>query len=194
MRFLFLDCILTHACPHDNAFFSDFADLPEKRFFTRVFCGIIILNKWDYALVVTAMEKNNIILNVRGSHVEQGEENILELMTEGRLTRDDDKYIIEYEESALSGVENTTTRLTVQGDKLWLNRMGILESEFAFKKRQMYEAAYDTPFGMLQLSVLPTQIESEISEDSGQIDLEYVVNVGGKSALNRLNIHYKRKN
>lgn len=140
------------------------------------------------------MDKNTILLNVKGSHVHEGEENTLELITEGLLTFDDGKYTIEYDESGLSGVENTKTRLTVEGDKVSLKREGIMESEFIFTKRQMYEAAYETPFGMLQLSVLPTQIASDFSGEGGSIDLEYVVKVGEQSALNRLNINYKLRN
>ncbi len=140
------------------------------------------------------MDKYDVILNVRGSHVEGEEENTLELYTEGMLTHDDDRYIIEYDESEISGVENTKTRLTVDGDSVWLARSGPMETEFLFSKRQMYEAAYETPFGVMQMSVLPTQILSDVSTEKGDIDLEYVVKVGEQSALNRLNIHYQLKN
>ncbi|MDL2237111.1 DUF1934 domain-containing protein [Christensenellaceae bacterium OttesenSCG-928-K19] len=140
------------------------------------------------------MDKHDVILNVRGSHVVGGEEDFSELITEGLLSRDEGKCIIEYEESELSGTENTLTCLIVEADKIRLRRTGESSTEFVFRRSQMYETAYDTPFGMIQMTVLPTQITSDISSDkSGSVDLEYVVKIGSYSAINRLNIGYKQK-
>ena len=52
-------------------------------------------------------------------------------------------------------------------------------------------AAYETPFGMMEMSVLPTQVLSELSCEKGNIDLEYVIRVGDQQAVNKLNINYK---
>lgn len=140
------------------------------------------------------MDRYNILLSVRGSHVEDGEEDTLELLTEGRLIKEDEKYTIEYDESELSGMENTSTRVTVDGDRVYLQRTGMLQTEFVFTKSQRYEAVYDTPFGAMQMAVTPTQIKSDVSSEKGRIDLEYVVQVGEQSMLNRLNIDYRLKN
>lgn len=140
------------------------------------------------------MDKYDIILNVRGSHIQGEEEDSLELITEGLLMRDEDRFIIEYEESELSGTEHTKTRLIVEPDKIRLRRIGLSNTEFVFTRSQLYESAYDTPYGMVQMSVLPTQIDSAIHEKDGKVDLEYVVKIGSYSALNRLNIDYKLKN
>ncbi len=139
------------------------------------------------------MDKYNVILNVRGSHVIGKEEASLELITEGLLLRGDGKCIIEYEESELSGTENTRTRLIVEGDRIKLRRSGELSTEFVFTKSQLYETAYDTPLGLVQMTVLPTQITSDVSGQCGSVDLEYVVNIGSYSVINRLNVGYRPK-
>jgi uncharacterized beta-barrel protein YwiB (DUF1934 family) len=140
------------------------------------------------------MERFDIILNVRGSHVEDGEEDSLELLTEGLLTRQDDTYVIEYDESEMSGMENTRTRVILEGDKVWLQRTGATESRFEFNRSQRYEAVYETPYGPLQMSIMPTRVRSDITDSGGRIGLEYVIQVGGQSALNKLDIKYKMKN
>lgn len=132
------------------------------------------------------------MVNIRGTQMDEYDDNTMELYTEGMLTHDDEKYIIEYDESELSGMENTKTRLTVEGDRVQLLRTGLIETEFVFLKSRVFEAAYDTPFGMMRLSVLPTQIMSDLSEESGKINLEYVIRVGDQQAVNRLAIDYKR--
>ncbi|MEF9987548.1 MAG: DUF1934 domain-containing protein [Christensenella sp.] len=133
----------------------------------------------------------NIVLNIRGTQADEYDDSTMELYTEGSLTHDDGKYILEYDESELSGMENTKTCLTVEGDRVQLKRTGLVETEFVFLKSRMFEAAYDTPFGMMQMSVLPTQIMSDMAEDKGKINLEYVISVGGQQAVNKLDIDYK---
>ncbi|MEF9863469.1 MAG: DUF1934 domain-containing protein [Christensenellaceae bacterium] len=140
------------------------------------------------------MEKQNILVNIHGSHMGDGDEDSMELFTEGMLTYDNGIYTIEYDESEMSGIENTRTTLTIDGERVQLKRVGGLETEFVFLKSRVFEAAYDTPFGMMQLSLLPTQIASTLSKEKGKIDLEYVITVGDQKAVNKLNINYRLKN
>lgn len=134
----------------------------------------------------------NIMVNIRGTQADAYDDSTLELYTEGMLTHDDGKYIIEYDESELSGMENTRTSLTVEGDRIQLKRTGAVETEFVFLKSRVFETAYETPFGMMQMSVLPTQVLSELSEEKGKINLEYVIRIGDQQAVNKLDIDYKK--
>ena len=95
----------------------------------------------------------NIMVNIRGSQADEYDDSTMELYTEGMLTHDGGKYIIEYDESEISGMENTRTSLTVEGDRVQLRRTGAVETEFVFLKSRVFEAAYETPFGMMQMSV-----------------------------------------
>ncbi|BDF59691.1 hypothetical protein CE91St36_25080 [Christensenellaceae bacterium] len=137
------------------------------------------------------MIRSNILLNVRGYQADENDNHEMELYTEGMLTCEDGKYIIEYDESELSGMENTKTSLTIDGDRVQLKRTGLVETEFVFLKSRVFAAAYETPFGMMEMSVLPTQVLSELSCEKGNIDLEYVIRVGDQQAVNKLNINYK---
>lgn len=133
----------------------------------------------------------NILVNVRGTQADEYDNNTMELYTEGMLTYDDGKYTIEYDESEISGMENTKTRLIIDGDCVQLRRTGLVETEFVFLKSRIFEAAYETPFGMMQMSVLPTQIMSDMSKEKGKINLEYVIRIGDQQAVNKLDIDYK---
>ncbi len=140
------------------------------------------------------MNQYDIFVNVRGSHLGD-EDSSMELFTEGTLTCEDNgSYTIEYDESELSGMENTTTRLHVEGERVSMRRKGMLDTEFVFLKNHTFEAAYETPYGMMQMSVLPTQIESVLTNQNGSIDLEYVIRIGDQQAVNKLNINYKVRN
>jgi len=135
----------------------------------------------------------NILLTIKGSHTEGGEENAIELITDGVLTHEGGSYIIEYDESELSGMENTKTRLKVVDECIHLERQGALQTEFVFAKTRPFEASYSTPFGAMQVSVFPTLVQSALSDSEGNIDLEYIIKIGDAEALNKLSIQYKNK-
>lgn len=139
------------------------------------------------------MYKSNIILNVRGSYGESPYGNTLELFTEGSLTEEDGKFIIEYDESAISGIDNIRTRLIIDKENVRLQRKGGFETEFIFSldNKKMFAAAYDTPYGFFEMSVMPIQVASEVSSEKGHINIEYVINVGDQSAFNKLYIDYR---
>lgn len=136
----------------------------------------------------------DILLTIRGSHTEGGKEDAIELITDGILRHENGSTIIEYDESEMSGVENTKTRLRVVDKCIHLERQGALRTEFVFEKTKPFEALYATPFGAMQVSVFPTHVQSMLSDREGNIDLEYVIKIGDAQALNKLYIKYKIKN
>lgn len=140
------------------------------------------------------MDAFNVLLNIKGAHVKGSVETAAEFITEGLLTRDEQTWALEFDELGLSGLPDTVTRFKVEDGDLWLIRTGLVESAFRFQEQQIYETAFRTPMGLMQVSILPTQVASRLDLHEGDIELEYVVKVGGDSALNRLNIHYQLRN
>ncbi len=136
----------------------------------------------------------DILLTIKGSHTEGGQEDAIELITDGILSHENGSTIIEYDESEMSGIENTKTRLRVENERIHLERQGALQTEFVFAKTTPFEAFYATPFGAMQVSVFPTHVQSLLSEKEGNIDLEYIIKIGDAEALNKLYITYKTKN
>ena len=133
----------------------------------------------------------DITLTIKGYHSEDGEENNIEFITEGRLGYEEGSYVIEYDESEISGIKNTTTRLLVSDDCVRMARGGSIDTEFVFAQTRQFEAQYETSFGTINVSVFPTQVISEVSDSEGMIDLEYTMKIGGTEAFNRLFINYK---
>lgn len=140
------------------------------------------------------MEKQAITLTIKGSQIENGEESTVEMFTEGQLKQDGTSTIIEYEESELSGLEHTKTRLKIQDDSIHLLRQGNYETEFIFSEAKTFEALYDTPAGVMQVSVFPSRVKCAQTSAGGSLDLEYDIKIGSLCAHNRLNIVYEHKN
>lgn len=61
------------------------------------------------------MEKD-VVISIKGMQNYEGEDSdTIELVTEGRLTRDEGGYTLSYQESELTGLEGTLTTIQVEG-------------------------------------------------------------------------------
>ena len=86
------------------------------------------------------MERNamtdNVIISIKGKqlYAESGPDEI-ELVTAGTLKMDDaGGCTISYQESELTGLEGTTTRLHIHGGKVTLLREGNINSQMVFEE------------------------------------------------------------
>ncbi|HZJ82324.1 MAG TPA: DUF1934 domain-containing protein [Clostridia bacterium] len=138
-------------------------------------------------------EGKKVILSIKGSQVNaEGEDNSIDLITEGILYKKDSAYYIEYEESAISGLEGTKTLIVVEEGRISLERTGAHESHFVFEKGRKYVNYYETPFGNLQMGIYPTKIDSKMNETQGKLDLKYQLDISGKYAgSNELMVSYE---
>lgn len=134
-----------------------------------------------------------VILSIRGNQVNpDGEDNRIELITEGRLYKKGNAYYIEYEESAISGLEGTKTLIMVEDRRIFLERTGAHESRFVFEKGRKYVNYYETPFGSLEMGIFPTRIDSDMDESQGKLGVKYELDISGKYAgSNELMVSYQ---
>ncbi len=136
----------------------------------------------------------NITLKITGKHIHDDvEEEQMELITEGKLYRKGEALYLVYDESEFSGMPGCKTRLTLDGDTVYMTRSGKavgVDTEIRFEKGSRYTGFYDTPFGPVEMEVLTNNIESSVTYDnSGRIDIDYNISLKGVSqGRSRLNI------
>lgn len=139
------------------------------------------------------MEKE-VLLSITGSkYSDDGEDDTVELITEGSYSVEDGKYTLRYKESALSGMEGSTTILTVEDGMVTMQREGTLSSHFVFKNNQFFQGNYSTPAGIVQVGVFPIYVDYRMGEEDGQIDLEYRLDVAGIESYNQINVIFSPK-
>lgn len=133
-----------------------------------------------------------VILSITGNQGGiPGLDGTIELITEARLYKKGDTYYIEYEESELSGSKGTRTIITVDGDRVFLERQGAHQSQFVFEKGTKFINYYNTPFGNLEMGVYPVKVDFFFNENEGKLDLKYQLDIGGKFAgSNELQVSY----
>jgi uncharacterized beta-barrel protein YwiB (DUF1934 family) len=131
-----------------------------------------------------------VLLTIKGSQIEDPGSN-MEFVTEGRLTRQQNGYLIEYDESDLTGSDGMTTQIFVEDGSVTMSRLGSNDTQLVFTKNSVYQSTVYTPEGKVRMNVLALDVKSEMSEDCGNINLEYELHMDGVVSAGKLNLSFK---
>lgn len=123
----------------------------------------------------------NVMLKIEGMQKSiDGEENVIELTTEGKLYEKENAMYLVYDETELSGMDGSTTTVKLARDKISMKRFGRSNSEMVFEKGKRYFANYNTPYGDFDMEVLTMNIDYNINDASkGDVFIEYHVSLQG---------------
>ena len=139
------------------------------------------------------MMEKQIILFVRGEQTYDGvAPEVTELATEGVMTLDGDAISLAYEESELTGMEGTTTRFTLQGDRVVLERTGTIQSRMEFKQGERSSSLYETPWGTMVVDIATTKLAHRLNERGGVLEIVFTIAVNHQvTGENRFKIRVK---
>ena len=144
----------------------------------------------------TETRKLPVLLTIRSEqHFEDSEPDSIELMTEGTLTpTGEGGLLLSYQESALTGLEGTTTTFEVRGPQVILSRTGSVNSQMVFEEGKQHTSLYETPFGELAIDVQTSRLRHSLTERGGLMDLRYSISVDHSvTGRNAFRIRVKRK-
>lgn len=130
------------------------------------------------------MESNAMIhLKTLQSAEGEGEIDEIELQTKGTFAKKNGKFYIVYEESELTGFEDTTTTIKVTDDTVCMTRRGKYNSRMEFRLGEKCLCSYNTPFGVIPVGVNPISVENNLSEDGGKLEIEYILDIDNRDYL-----------
>jgi uncharacterized beta-barrel protein YwiB (DUF1934 family) len=116
-----------------------------------------------------------------------GEGDKISFVTEGTLCREDNDYIVKYEESELTGLDGTTTTLRVNKDSVTLTRHGNVDAMMLFEVGKTHTSDYDTKYGSVILGITAKNVDVNFNESGGDIKVDYILEFnhayGGKNSL-----------
>ena len=119
-----------------------------------------------------------VLLSICGKQTYMGQEpDVIELVTEGVLSARENGWVLEYQETELTGLEGVTTTFEINNDEITLKRTGKLNSQMVFREGVTHDSLYQMEFGALMLSVCASHIHWELSENGGVIDLVYGIEI-----------------
>lgn len=130
-----------------------------------------------------------VMLRIRSTQNYEGQEpDQIELVTEGKLGRENDVWEISYEESDLTGLEGVTTVLRIGSRGATLRREGKVQSRMIFQEGVRHESLYQVEFGVLMISVVARRIGFDLTEQGGIVDLTYGIEIE-QTAVGEVSYH-----
>lgn len=113
-----------------------------------------------------------------------GNEDNIEMITEAKLDRLDDCFIINYDESGLTETEGSKTRLKIYKNKMLLTKIGTFSSKMEFEAGNSYNDVYSTPYGSFDIDFFTMRYINNLDDNGrGSVDVEYRI-VFGKTGEN----------
>lgn len=121
-----------------------------------------------------------VIVSVKG-HNGPGDEGLIELITEGKLYKEENSFCISYSETGVTGMDGTTTTLKVEKNRVTLVREGTIASTFIFEEGIENISHYVTEFGVFTIGVKADRVESAIDEFGGIVAVSYSLDMVEKT-------------
>ena len=128
------------------------------------------------------MEKQVLLTIVSTQKFMSEEPEKTELVTDGTLSVADGAVVISYKESELTGLQGTTTTFRVEDKKVTLERKGAVESKMSFEVGQEDRSLYDMGFGALMITIRTERLQSDLTEQGGEICVAYAITIEEQSA------------
>lgn len=128
--------------------------------------------------------KERIMLHIEAYQIgDSGEkEQVVSLDTVGTAREFADLICLEYEETELIGVKGTTTQIWLPKDgssQVTIKRRGTSNLQQVYIKGQKNFAAYETPYGIMEIEILPWEVAIERTDEEVNIRLGYDLSVSG---------------
>lgn len=122
--------------------------------------------------------KKDVMLEIKGIQRVNGESDEVELTTRGEFSKNRGNYYIRYHESELTGMENVTTVLKIEGDKrVTMTRSGNMHSQLIVEKGTRHQCLYDMGFDSWVIGIIGSSIEPELNDNGGNISFKYTLDL-----------------
>lgn len=117
------------------------------------------------------------MIAIKGVYNVGGEQDIIELMTCGRLYRQEGCYWLCYDESETTGFAGHRTTLRVESQRVTMKRSGESATQLIVEQGRRHQCSYNTGYGAVMLGVSGGKVHSTLSDEGGQVDFSYSMDI-----------------
>ena len=142
----------------------------------------------DVKLILTV---NSVIDNLSDAGLPDGDPEINIFTTDGTLSVFDGGYLLRFTEVQEGGEAHTSLYITA--DNVRLVKSGAITSEMRFSEGEIFNTLYCVGPYSFDMTVRTKKIRNSLTEDGGELQLIYSMNVGGQEKNVRMKISAKRK-
>ena len=129
---------------------------------------------------------HSVIDNLTDAGLPDGEPEINLFTTKGSFLTEEGKYEIKYDE--VSEEYTTHCSLTLDKGKALLSRKGAVVCDIAFEEGKTSSCIYRVPPYAFDMTVFTSKIRNSITENGGEVQLIYSMNIGGHDKKVRMKI------
>ena len=119
------------------------------------------------------------LIKITGTQTADGEQDVIELTTNGTLQRKESGWLLTYNETEATGMEGTVTTLDIMPGKLNLMRSGSHPSMLILEKNRRHHCNYSTPYGTIDLGTYTSELTYALAEPGGEITFSYTLGFNG---------------
>ena len=116
--------------------------------------------------------------------IPEEQEGPIEMFSEGELYITDERVIIAYEESELTGMEGSHTQVRFERNQeglVTMMRNGNVSTILVFEEGKRHICTYQTPYMPFEICVFTKEVKNTLLEN-GVIELDYIVEIRGAQA------------
>ena len=136
--------------------------------------------------------KHEVLIQICGEQIVEGQSDRVEMAARGTLEELDNGYAVSYVERD-GPMEGCMTRLTLDGPRMAMLRTGEYASEMILERGRRHTCSYTTPYGQLMLGVFARQVDYQIQNGDGKIEVSYTLDSNERLASeNKLRITLKK--
>lgn len=107
----------------------------------------------------------------------------IEVVTPGEFFEKDGYYYAIYDETEISGMDGTRTTLKIKDDKVVIMRDGTTSANMEFERGKSSISLYNTPYGILEIKIKTYEMNVNISETGGDVEIEYDMELQGQDPI-----------
>ncbi len=127
--------------------------------------------------------KENAFITIRTDQEIDGEKETISLDTRGRYAVRNNKIYIIYDESAMTGYENTTTTIKVSGSGVSVSRKGRFASKMDYISGEKSLCYVNTPYGQVGAAVTTEKIDYDFGERGGTLNMDYLLDADNRNFI-----------
>ena len=110
----------------------------------------------------------------------------IEISSVGRLTVEDGRVQIAYDETEVTGMDGSTTAISFlreQAGVVSMIREGAVSTVLVFEAKKRHHCIYNTPFMPFEVCVHTLKVDNRLLDESHKsLDLDYIIEIRGAQA------------
>lgn len=119
----------------------------------------------------------DVIIDIKGTQEVDGESDVVEVTTVGKMNVIAGKTYLKYDDSATTGVKGVSCVIKIdpEDNSVVMSRSGALNSRMYIKRGQRHICHYETGQGTLTMGIFGEMIKNDINADGGELFMSYTL-------------------